>query len=445
MVYVLCAITSCVLSGVGMHLAIGLRPDRLTLPSFLWLTYHVVVLAPVTLIAVQEERPETPLVFTACALAPFCFLLGMRAASLLFGFERGAVEQFYRSPIEPFQVGDVSALQILFAVALGVTCLCFAELQTIPLLYALRNIADHVMMVDLREEATVFNDSGFRYLYFVLRQFGWSFVIVTAFGAALRRASSPRFWCFFLATASIGVVYNAAVLIKSSIAALFIGLCMYFYLSRRGRIGVAFYACSLLLILALPVSVLWLHAPDRGIPDILASIAERLLYTPASLIYVYFDLALHDIGFQYGQTTGRYVQIMRYFDPTLQHFPISEYAFAVIHPYTRRLGHSPAPFIGYAFVDWGLSGVLVYATVAAFVAQSIQIWLLKRRKNVVIVAAYALSFYSFFELNRAALPTVMLSYGALFIPLLAVTFLWLSDAIHQRRRAGVTFLLHERS
>ena len=198
MVYVLCAITSCVLSGVGMHLAIGLRPDRLTLPSFLWLTHHVVVLAPVTLIAVQEERPETPLVFTACALAPFCFLLGMRAAGLLFGFERGAVEQFYRSPIEPFQVGDVSALQIFFAVALGVTCLCFAELQTIPLLYALRNIADHVMMVDLREEATMFNNSGFGYLYSLLRQFGWSFVIVTAFGAALRRGSSPRFWCFFL-------------------------------------------------------------------------------------------------------------------------------------------------------------------------------------------------------------------------------------------------------
>lgn len=406
-----------------MHCAVGLLDlRRITFPAFWFLLYLATVLVPGLVVASERQHANEPAFLFSIVITLLTVPGGMLVVNFLTGFKRGEIRDFFARPLTD---GPRSLHWLMLywgAVLLGVLLVLqyLREVPSIPLLYMLRHPGAAAEVVLLREDSFKLLKSPLLYFYDVLRRVGFPILVAIAFGEYLR--TRRRGWLVaFVAVLLVGVTFASLSLAKAPVALIALIGCFYWYLHKGGRLSLRALLGGMSVVLLFPLVVLLRLSANADVTVLilLQAILRRLFVLPAQILYAYFEIFPRSVAFLHGRTIGRVAWLMG--EPV---FDLSNYAFTYVFPGGVDSGAAPAAFIGFFYADFGLPGVVLGGVLAGALMQLVQVYLIRRRKTVLGLAAYAFMYWAFWQINLAALPQTMLSGGVAFV----LAWLWLFDA-----------------
>ena len=411
-VYVL-AVAAMVVSAALVSRASGLSLSRLTVPAVWYLSYLAGTAIPAMFVVADKESPYVAPYMFAVLMTLITAPVGMLLVNVASGFRREEVRIFYEAPLEQGnpQPSEVAAYLALLAVCLALTVGYVVETPVIPLLYLIRNPGSAAILVTLREESFKLLQSPFLYAYDVLRNVVYPFLIVLSLGYYL--ISRQRRWLIlFLITAVAGILYAAFTIAKAPVAVVMLVMVLFAYLYAGGQIRLRTVLTGVTAVFLFPLAVLLLSLSGLGVPmaDILKAIFNRLFYLPAEILYHYFVIVPDVIPYLYGRTIGRIQWILGG-----EGVDIANYVFQHVFPDRISTGVANTSFLGYLHADFGLPGILLGGAVVGVLMQSIQVWLTRRPKTVVTLAAYSYLFWVAWKVNFQSLPQMLLSGGVIVI------------------------------
>lgn len=393
---------------------------RLTLATTTWYAYAVLLLVPSIGIAIFEEPPYGYLTLGIVLAAGLTIPIGVLAANAAWHFGPEEIDLFYHRPMEPLRSWELKRLILLTGLVILFSIIFFLEVGTAPLLYALQHPGEHHALNQLRQRVTTDVRSPFNYVYFMLRQFGWAFVLSCWLGTAWTERWKLKHYIGFILLLVFGLFYCSVTLTRSPAVVLFVIIFFAYYLFRRGQVSISAIFPTILFAFSIPVLVLFLYTPSRSWESVLEGIGQRIFYAPAKLNFDYIKLFPQEIDFLYGRGIGKTSELVGLFDPTYEYFPIAREVYKRLFPGTPYRGNAPAPFVGMAYANWGLFGPPLYGLLIGFLVQSIQIWLIRQRKSLFVLGVHAVLFYSFFEVNRTDFFATLFSYGGLLLPIFLI-------------------------
>ncbi|HPP51386.1 MAG TPA: O-antigen polymerase [Thermoguttaceae bacterium] len=394
-----------------------LRWTRLTLPVTIWFAYLFFLVIPSIKIVISDAPPQGDLTLGLVLLGVLTIPLGILTANAVWRFYPEEIDKFYSADLPAILSWERKRLIILTGIAIFFSILFFLETGVPPIFQAFLHPGEYDFLAHLRESVTATLPSPFNYIYFILRQFGWAFILSCWLGAASTERWSIKQWIGLAVVFVFALVYCSATLTRSPPAVLFIVIFLFYYLLRKGRMPFRVMLLAPILIFAIPIVVLFLHDPSRSWESIWIGLEERIFYAPAKLNFEYIRIFPEQIDFLYGRGIGKLASIGGLFYPGYEYFPISQEVYRRLFPDLPYQGNAPAPFVGTAYANWGLVGPPLYGLLIGFILQSVQVWLLRQPKNVFVLATQAVLFYSFFEINRTDFFACMLSYGGLLLPI----------------------------
>jgi len=420
-----------ILIGLGLlKQAVPLHWRRLTLPTATWYAYIILLVIPSVEIFVVEAPPQASLTLGLILSSALTIPIGVLGAAALWRSSPKEIQNFYAAEMEPVSHWQRNRLLILTTLALLFSVLFFFETGIPPFIQALVHPGEYNLLTGLRQQVTTDLQSAFSLIYFMLRQFGWAFVLSCWLGIAWTKPWPLKRWLIFSLLFAFGLFYCSATLVRSPAVVMFIVIFFFYYLFRSGQIPLSRIFLMLTLAFVMPILVLFLHDPLRSWESIFIGIAQRVFYAPAKLNFQYIKLFPQEIDFLYGRGIGKLSQVVGLLNPRYEYFPISQEVYQRLFPDSPYRGSAPAPFVGMAYANWGWIGPPLYGLGIGFLLESIQIWLIRQRKTLFLLAAHAVLFYSFFEINRTDFFATLFSYGGLIVPL----FLILLQAKWDRKR-----------
>lgn len=411
-----------------MQKATGILNLRaLTIPGTFYLLYLVEILIPSFLVYAEQRDPYRQTFLFAVESALLTVPLGILFAKRIFRFQQRETTAFFTSPQQDSSSDPGPEVYVLFLmVALGITCLYVLEVRTIPLFYMLRHPGETDYLVWLREKSLKLLDSPLRYAYATLPKSLYPLLIAFSFGRYL--LTRQRSWAvLFLASLLPGVLFAGFTIAKGPVAALFLILCLYFYLYRSGKVGGKFVLLCVASILGYPLFVqMQVYAGSKG-SDLLSqlqAIGERMFYLPAEVLYYYFRVFPHVVPYQHGRTIGKFAMLLgeKTFDSPNT---VGRY----MRPYGLYTINANAAFLGDLNADFGIAGILTGGFLAGVIMEVAQIYLVRRGKSALTLSIYANFIEAFHELNSASLPSILLSQGPAFILVVAWTMVTLDSMI----------------
>jgi oligosaccharide repeat unit polymerase len=285
------------------------------------------------------------------------------------------------------------------------------EAPVIPLLYLLRNPGSALVVAGLREESFKLLESRFLYFYGVTRNVVYPFLVALALGYYLttRRTS---LLVLFLFTAAVGLFFAAASVAKAPVAVIMLVTVLLVYLYRGGQFNWRAVAAGFVAVFVFPVVVVVQSAMGLGFNagDVALAILRRLFYVPAEVLYNYFVVVPDIVPYLNGRTIGRLQWIIGEED-----INIANVVYRYMFPGRLESGLSNTSFIGYLHADFGLPGVLLGGALAGALLQVCQLWLVRRPKTVVTLAAYAYFLWIAWKINASSLTQILLSGGVIVI------------------------------
>jgi oligosaccharide repeat unit polymerase len=406
-------------SSVLMHHLVGaFNLRRLTIPGFWFLTYLVMLFAPSFFVFASNAGMNRYRYLFAVQSTLVTVPLGVLVVNRALGFRRREIDEYFTSAIP--KGGDHSAVFLAcilgFLLAAGVAVAYFSKVETVPLFYLLRHPGDYETLVLLREESFKLLDSRLRYVYYLLRIFGFSFLIMVTLGYYLE-TRRLRWFVMFSLSLGVGLLYGASSIAKSPPAQMLAMALLFVYLCRGGMVSVRGLTTGVVVVSAFPVGVV---AAQSGLGNVgwvgaVRAIASRVFYEPAEVLYWYFELFPTSSGYLYGRSIGVLSRLLGW-----EHFDTANYVG--LYGLRSRIEsvNANAAFIGNLYADFGMVGVLVGGIVVGALMQIIQVYLIRQPKNVPNLAVYSYLMMAFWLLHSTALPVVLGSNGAL----LALAFLW---------------------
>ncbi len=413
------ACVAIVVGGALVSRAAGLSLRRLTVPGVWYYSYLTTTIVPAMLVASETHtRYVAPFLF-AVVITLFTAPLGMWLVNLAGGGGRRQIQAFFQAPVDrrPPGTPDLAAFAVVLAVALALTAGYLIETPVIPLLYLLRNPGSALVVVGLREESFKLLNSPFVYAYDVTRNVVYPFLIALALGYYL--SSRRLLWLvLFLGTAGIGVFYAAASIAKTPVAVIMLVTALFVYLYRGGRFGWRTMVASFLAVFVFPVAVVFQSFSGLGFhaSDIAVAILRRVFYVPAEVLYNYFVVVPDIVPYLNGRTIGRVQWILGESD-----INIANFVFQRMFPTRLESGLANTSFLGYLHADFGLPGILLGGALAGALMQVCQLWLSRRPKTMVTLAAYAYFLWVAWKVNTQSLTQILLSGGAVVVLLLVGT------------------------
>jgi oligosaccharide repeat unit polymerase len=419
------AVAAMILSAGLVSLVSGLNLRRLTLPSVWYFSYLAGTAIPALFVAAENESPYVASFLFAVVVTLVTAPLGMLLVNLATGFRREETRAFFEAPVERADptTSETSSYIILLAVCLALTAGYLVETPVIPLIHLIRNPGSAAVLVTMREESFKLVDSPFIYVYDVLRNVVYPFLVALTLGYWLvsRRA---KWLVFFLVTATVGLFYAAVSVAKAPVAVVVLvgGLLVYLY--RGGRVNLRAAILGFSAVFLFPVAVLFRSLSGMGFTagDIASAILRRLFYVPAEVLYNYFVVVPDVVPYLYGQTIGRVQWILGESSVNIGNF-----VFRFMYPERIASGTANASFLGYLHADFGVAGVLLGGVLVGVLTQALQLWLTRRAKTVVTLAAYSYLLWVAWKLNFQSLPQILLS-GGVFVILLLVGFLRVAES-----------------
>ncbi len=388
---------------------------RMTIPGFWYLSYLVMIFVPAFYVA--AGKPDGPAkmnyllaVISVLLTAP----LGILSANIIFRFKRVEIKRYFAAPVKKRVLSDhlVLAYLIFLLGALGLTVLYVVEAGTIPLFYLIGNVGAYEEVQSLRETAFKLSGSRFIYIYSVLRQIGYPFLIMLGLGNYLVTRRLKWFFLFLAALGS-GILYAAFAVAKSPVAMILLTLSLFLYLYFGKAMKVTQLILSVVIIFAFPIGVILLSQPQVGFLVALRAIVLRLFDDPARQLYSYFEVTPHYLDYLYGATISIVARLQGQ-----SPFNLTNYVALFDNPALRERGltsaSANAAFIGDLHANFGLIGVLAGGVLAGFLMQSMQIYLLRQPKTIINLTIYAFLMFGFLFINLTALQTMLLSGGIIF-------------------------------
>ncbi len=391
---------------------------RATLTSFWYLTYIAMIFLPSFAVFSDQPGVYRELYLFSVESVLITVPLGWYLATTVFQFNRSEIDLFFSSGVGRIITEEalISRCWMLLGICVLLTAAYLTEVKTIPLFYLLKNPGEFLEAALLREDSFKLLDSPLSYLYFVVRSFLYPIVILLALGGYLQ--SRRKKWLVTLWVAIFaGLFFASLSLAKSPVAVIALLVGIFFYLYNNGRINKKVVALFLVLVLIFPVAVMTYAYADESVDSwvALTAIGFRLFYLPAEVVYYYFEVFPNQIPYLHGRSIDKLATLLgtKPFDTTNA---------VGIYAYPQGLASVSAngAFIADLNADFGIWGVILGGVVAGVIMQSIQIFLLRRRKTIVTLAAFAYVVIGFWFLNSTSLPIVLASDGVIFAVVLVL-------------------------
>jgi hypothetical protein len=392
---------------------------RITIPAFFYYLYFAVILLPGFFIFSDEVTPTRWRFLFGIESVLITVPIGIAIANLLFRFNRKRIAIFFDSPVDVEAPGSSALRVYVILMALGLIFVLINILETpvIPLFYIIRNPGEFLTAAVLREDAFKLLDSHFTYVYSVLRGTIFPILILVAFGRYRLQHLRQWRWPFWISLA-IGIFYGSLTLEKSPVAAIFGLLFLFYYLFRAGRVGrtASIFAPFLFICFPLAVVLLAYHGSEGGtLGAAIQALGTRLFYSPAQIVYAYFEVFPNVIPFQHGATITK---LAATFGWTSVDIPNAVGMYMNTGTDLSTITANGC-FIGNLNADFGLPGVVLGGILAGFFMQAVSIHFCVRAKTVANLAAHTICMWAFGLLVTTGLPTTLLSGGVTFALILA--------------------------
>ncbi len=427
------------------HLVAVFHLKRLTIPSFFYFIYLAVILTPGFFIFRDEYSQSRWHFLFGIESVLITVPLGIWIANSLFQFRRRETEEYFCRTLREESLGGsaVRLYSIFLVLAAALVLLNFMETPAVPLFFLIRNPGDFLTVALLREDSFKLLASHFTYLYYVLRGTIFPFLIIVAFGRY--RKERQKVWRrLFWISLILGLFYAGLTVEKSPVATIFGLLVVFLYLFRGGTLGRTATIAAPLLFLSFPLMVVLLayHGTEGGsLSAAFQAIGERLFYGPAQVVEAYFQVFPALVSYQHGASMTKLATLMGWTTIDIPN-TVGLYMMGTQGDLSSISANSC--FVGALNADFGLVGVVLGGALAGVIMQAVHIYLFRKPKNVVNLAAYAICAWSFGMLVANPLPTVLLSGGVTFA--LILRFIFANRSRHSSAASlNPTILLEERS
>jgi hypothetical protein len=387
---------------------------RLTIPAFFYWLYLAVIVTPGFFIYAEEVTTGKWRFLFGIESALITMPLGIWIANFAWRYRKSETERFFTADLVPETLGSPAMRPFLF---LLIACYVLVvaniiETPEIPLLYLIRNPGDAVNAALVREDAFKLLDSNLTYAYYVVRGSIFPFLAILAFGRW--RSGGGKVWKrLFWVSLWSGVFYASLTIEKLPVAAIFALLAIFYYLTKKGKVGRYVTVGAVVAFLSFPLIVVMLAyegSKDTGVGAALAALGQRIFYSPAEVLFAYFEIFPNIISFQHGASLLKLAHLMGWSTIDIP----NTVGLYMGPPGTGQSVSANACFLGNLNADFGLPAVVIGGVIAGFAIQAINIYLLRRPKTNANLAAYAVCMWSFSTLNSSALTTVLLSGGVTF-------------------------------
>ena len=407
-----------------MHRLVALfHLRRLTIPSFFYFIYLAVILTPGFFIFRDEYSQSRWHFLFGIESVLVTVPLGIWIANSVFQFRRRDTEGYFRRPVATESLGRSGVrLYCLFLILASILILVnFVETPVVPLFFLIRNPGDFMAAALLREDSFKLLTSHLTYIFYVLRGTIFPFLIIVAFGRY--RKERQKVWGrLFWISLVLGVFYAALTIEKSPVATIFGLLVVFLYLFKGGTLGRTATIAAPLLFLSFPLMVVLLayHGTEGGsLSAAFQAIGERLFYGPAQVVEAYFQVFPALVSYQHGASMTKLATLMGW---TTINIPNTVGLYMMGTQGDLSSISANSCFVGALNADFGLVGVVLGGVLAGVIMQAVHIYLFRKPKNVVNLAAYAICAWSFGMLVANPLPTVLLSGGVAFALILRSIF-----------------------
>jgi len=353
--------------------------------------------------------------------------IGFWLANQIFGFRTQEIRDYYRKPIakNPGESGLGTTCTLLLVLALGLTILYFRQAPQIALFEIFRNPVDWATYEALRLTTFVALESRFDYAYALLRGVLYPLLIAVSLGCYLQ--SRRRFWLALVSVSAVsGIVFAALDAAKGPISVILISVGFFAFLYNAGKIRKRAILLWGGVLLAFPLLVLMTvlgGTSDAVVQPAVESLAHRIFVTNDVVAYDYFEVFPDQIQFLH----GRSIEKVAWLTGT-PFFDTGQYVFLDMSDTLGKYSEGNSAggaFFAKFYADFGIPGVIVGGVFTGMVLQGIQVFLIRRRKTILYMAAYAFLFYSAFQINGEALPSALLGRGAV----IALAFPWFVEKL----------------
>lgn len=396
------------------------RASRITIGSFWFISYLVMIFFPAFLVYSDERDPfRGPFLFAVTSVL-ITVPLGFIVASQFSKFRQCETEMYFRKPLEgtPNPAGTLPRLSVLLGIALILIVVYLRDVSVIPVFYLLRHPGETVMLSILREDSFKLLNSPLEYVFFMTRGLLFPFLILVSFGY-FRRTRERRWLLTFLLALLSGIFFASLSLVKAPVAGIFVMLALFVYYRRHGSFSYKFVIAATLLIFAFPLFVIF-GVSERGttLMVVLQAIATRLAYVPADTAYLYFEFFPSHLAFLHGRSIHALSVLLglNFVDTsnTIAHYAL---------PNGLASASYNAAFFSDMYADFGMAGVLIGGVAAGIIMQAFHIYLVRRPKTVCNLATYCFLIYMFWFLHSVPLQVVLASDGTLA----SLALLWFFD------------------
>ena len=394
---------------------------RLSVTSFWYLSYLAMIFVPSFVVYDYQEGLYRGRYLFAVETVLLTVPLGWSLANWLWSFNPTEIDTFYRRPVELGSVenGLLGRSWVLLIACLMLTVAYVIEVRTIPLLYLIRHPGDMMEVALLREESFKTLNSHLSYLYYWCRGTFYPFLILVSMGAYLE-TRTWKWLCTLLVASISGVLFAAFAVAKSPVALIVLVAAVFYYVYKQGHINRKTIAVMLILVFLFPVAVITYASSSESTTALLVmgAIGYRLFYIPAEVVYYYFEVFPHRIPYLHGRGIDKLAKLLNepYFDTANM---VGTYAY----PFGLESVSANAAFISDLNADFGMWGVVLGGFIAGLIMQSMQIFVVRRRKTITTVALFSFLMVTFWFLNSTSLPVVLMSDGVI----LSVVLAWYLD------------------
>lgn len=406
-----------------MHRLVGLfNLWQVTTPVFFYYLYFVTILVPGFFIFADEVTPSRWRFLFGIESILITVPVGIAIANLILGSSKRTVALYFRRPVEaePLDSPSVTLFVVILSLATLFVLINIWETPVIPLFYLIRNPGETIAAAVLREDSFKLLNSHLTYVYAVLRGTIFPFLVLLAYGRNRRQPHWRWRWLFWVSV-TLGIFYAALTIEKSPVAAIFALLFLFYYLYQGGRVGRMASVVTPILFFCFPLAVVLLayHGSEGGtLAGAIRAFGIRLFYSPAQIVYAYFEVFPAVIPFQHGASIAKFAALFGWKAVDIPN-SVGLYMKASTDLDTITANSC---FIGNLNADFGLPGVAIGGVIAGFAMQAVSIYWCRRPKTAVNLAAHAICIWALGMLVTTPLTTALLSGGVTFALILAWIF-----------------------
>lgn len=387
----------------------------ITIPAFFYLFYIMMIFIPSFFVYFNHPGPNRNTYLIAVDSVLLTIPIGIICANVLFKFNIREIKKFFHLPLEyNYYDGSFTIAFLVFLYMTVVVVIFYIyQVKSIPLFYMITHPGHYEDITRLREESFKLLGLKIKYLYSWLRALIFPFLIMLSYGVYLE-TRTLKWLIIFLVTITFGTMYVGFSTAKGPVANIFVMLFVFYHVYRCGKISGKNIATFLFFILWFPFLAIYLSSYSYGQSGreigITLAIFNRIWYAPAEVLYYYFEVFPNVVGPLYGRSIGRLAWLMG-----VEYFDTNNYVGRYAYPWAPETINANAAFIGDMNADFGILGVLLGGILAGFIMQFLSIYMLRKKKNILVMTQYSFLTFVFSKLCSTSLTFILLSGGVIIV------------------------------